>query len=54
MTAKLTTLAPNLQLIMGDDARDRMVVSLYMKPTLYNRARYWLFSKFFPFKVKWI
>ena len=51
---------PTLELIMGDVIEEEgrsyypFLISLPVTKTLYNRFRYWMFGKFFPFKVKWL
>ena len=54
-------LEPTVQLIMGDITKLEnggenypIIVQLPVTKTIYNRFRYWMFSKFFPFKVKWL
>lgn len=44
---------PNFVLKMGDGEMD-FQLSFCVKKTPLNRLKYWLFCKFFPFKiVKW-
>ena len=45
---------PTIQLIMGDVTEHSIVISLVVTKGLYNRFRYWMFGKFFPFKIKWL
>ena len=41
---------PNFALTMGDDGQDVMFEFRVKKKPL-NRMKYWLFCKFFPFRV---
>ena len=45
-----------LRLMMGEPTEGiyPLMFQLKDKRTLSNRLRYWLFSKFFPFKVEWL
>lgn len=40
----------NFELQMGDG--DYIVFDFFVKKTLLNRIKYWLFCQFFPFKIK--
>ena len=44
---------PNIELIMGEAPAD-IVITFRAEKTLLNRFKYWMFSKFFPFKVRWL
>ncbi|KKM98880.1 hypothetical protein LCGC14_1153480 [marine sediment metagenome] len=41
---------PNFEMGMGE-GYSQMVWSYRLKKTIINRIRYWLFCKFFPFKI---
>lgn len=41
---------PNLVLIMGE-GMENITFYLFAKRTLGNRLKWWLFCKFFPFKI---
>ena len=44
---------PNITISIGEGIYNTSF-NFYVKKTLYNRFRYWMFCKFFPFKVeKW-
>lgn len=44
---------PNFFLAMGDAGSD-VVFQFRVRKTLFNRIKYWLFCKFFPFRItKW-
>ncbi|KKM96823.1 hypothetical protein LCGC14_1174250 [marine sediment metagenome] len=40
---------PNFEMEMGEPGQ--VIWSFRVKKTLINRIRYWLFCKFFPFKI---
>ena len=46
----MTNPNPNFELTMGDDGED-VTFNFRVKKTLLNRLKYWLFCKFFPFRV---
>lgn len=41
---------PNLDLEIGE-GRGNFIFSMTAKKTIKNRFKYWLFCKFFPFKI---
>jgi len=43
----------NFEMYMGD--QESITFLFYVRKTWVNRVRYWLFFKFFPFKLKrWV
>ena len=45
-------MADKIVFTMGDPPKEGVEVTVPIKKTWYNRLRFWLFFKFFPFKFK--
>ncbi len=49
--AILGTVEPNFEMYQGD-LPNGIIWAYMVKKTLLNRFKYWMFFKFFPFKLK--
>jgi len=49
----INQIEPNFEMSMGEEEQS-LIFSFTVKYNLINRLKYWLFCKFFPFKiVRW-